>query len=178
VAQCTLLCRSGQRLGIVAGPSIGSRWRILMQPPRLAAESGSDTSLNRIVGEPCDHHIGRRMSMSSTGRGRYFILGDCCGWCGQCRGYQLELIHLGAHAIERGVWAAAYRFLGALLDNRSAMLYSLSAMTTYGHANLYLKDRDLTAVTGVDGFDYGNSARREKQRLARNTALDLGFCFA
>ena len=45
------------------------------------------------------------------------------------------------HGIESGIWAAFYRFLGALPDNRSAMLYSLSAMTTYGHANLYLKDR-------------------------------------
>jgi hypothetical protein len=45
------------------------------------------------------------------------------------------------HGIEGGIWAAAYRFLGALPDNRSAMLYSLSAMTTYGHANLFLKDR-------------------------------------
>ena len=44
------------------------------------------------------------------------------------------------HGIEGGIWAAAYRFLGALPDNRTAMLYSLSAMTTYGHANLYLKD--------------------------------------
>ena len=45
------------------------------------------------------------------------------------------------HGIESGIWAGAYRSLGALPDNRSAMLYSLSAMTTYGHANLYLKDR-------------------------------------
>jgi len=44
------------------------------------------------------------------------------------------------HGFEAGIWAAAYRFLGALPDNRSAMLYSLSAITTYGHANLYLKD--------------------------------------
>ena len=44
------------------------------------------------------------------------------------------------HGIEAGIWAAAYRFLGALPDNRSSMLYSLSAITTYGHANLYLKD--------------------------------------
>jgi len=40
------------------------------------------------------------------------------------------------HGIEAGIWAASYRFLGALPDNRSAMLYSLSAMTTYGHASL------------------------------------------
>jgi hypothetical protein len=45
------------------------------------------------------------------------------------------------HGIEAGIWAAVYRFLGALPDYRLAMLYSLSAMTTYGHANLYLKDR-------------------------------------
>ena len=44
------------------------------------------------------------------------------------------------HGIESGIWAAAYRLLGALPDHRSAMLYSLNAMTTYGHANLYLKD--------------------------------------
>jgi hypothetical protein len=45
------------------------------------------------------------------------------------------------HGIESAIWAAAYRVLGALPDNRFAMLYSLSAMTTYGHANLYLKDQ-------------------------------------
>lgn len=45
------------------------------------------------------------------------------------------------HGIESAIWAAAYRVLGALPDNRLAMLYSLSAMTTYGHADLYLKDQ-------------------------------------
>jgi hypothetical protein len=45
------------------------------------------------------------------------------------------------HGIEGAIWAAAYRFLDALPDNRTAMLYSISAMTSYGHANLYLKDR-------------------------------------
>ena len=44
------------------------------------------------------------------------------------------------HGIEAGIWAASYRLLGALPDNRTAMLYSLSAMTTYGHSNLYLED--------------------------------------
>jgi hypothetical protein len=42
------------------------------------------------------------------------------------------------HAIEGAVWAGAYRLLGALPDNRSATLYSLGAMTTYGHENLAL----------------------------------------
>ena len=45
------------------------------------------------------------------------------------------------HGFEAFVWAAAYRLLGALPDNRTAMLYSLSAITSYGHANLYLQAR-------------------------------------
>jgi hypothetical protein len=43
------------------------------------------------------------------------------------------------HGTEAALWAGAYRFLGALPDNRSAMLYSLSAMTTYGHTALFLE---------------------------------------
>jgi hypothetical protein len=43
------------------------------------------------------------------------------------------------HATEAGIWALAYRLLGALPDNRSAMLYSLNAITSYGHADLMLK---------------------------------------
>src|SRR5439155_9467742 len=38
--------------------------------------------------------------------------------------------------LEGIVWAIAYRALGALPDNNSAVLYSLSAITTYGHANI------------------------------------------
>lgn len=45
------------------------------------------------------------------------------------------------HGLEGTLWAASYRLLDALPDGRSAMLYSLSAMTTYGHASLFLKDR-------------------------------------
>jgi hypothetical protein len=45
------------------------------------------------------------------------------------------------HGIEAATWAAAYRLLGALPDTRSAMLYSLSAMTSYGHANLFLEEQ-------------------------------------
>jgi hypothetical protein len=43
------------------------------------------------------------------------------------------------HGLEGTTWAAAYRLLGALPDTRSAMLYSLSAMTSYGHATLFLE---------------------------------------
>src|SRR3981189_232487 len=45
------------------------------------------------------------------------------------------------HAFETGFWAIAYVVIGALPDFRSAMLYSMGAMTTYGHQSLYLEDR-------------------------------------
>ena len=44
------------------------------------------------------------------------------------------------HGLEGTLWAVAYRLLDALPDNKSAMLYSLSAITSYGHANLFLKE--------------------------------------
>jgi hypothetical protein len=43
------------------------------------------------------------------------------------------------HGIEAAIWATAYLLLGALPEVKSAMLYSLSAMTSYGHANLFLE---------------------------------------
>jgi len=43
------------------------------------------------------------------------------------------------HGLETGLWAAAYCFIGAMPDFKSAMLYSLGAMTTYGHQNLFLE---------------------------------------
>ncbi|HEX8895329.1 MAG TPA: hypothetical protein VF783_18525 [Terriglobales bacterium] len=43
------------------------------------------------------------------------------------------------HGIEAAIWAVSFRLLGALPDQRSAMLYSLSAITSYGHANLFLE---------------------------------------
>jgi len=42
------------------------------------------------------------------------------------------------HAIEAAIWAAIYLALGALPDSKSALLYSLSAMTTYGHEHFDL----------------------------------------
>jgi hypothetical protein len=45
------------------------------------------------------------------------------------------------HAIETGIWAFAFRLMGTMPDFRSAMLYSLGAMTSYGHQNLVLEDR-------------------------------------
>jgi hypothetical protein len=45
------------------------------------------------------------------------------------------------HGVEAFLWALAYLFLNALPDRRSAMLYSLNAMTSYGHISLELVDR-------------------------------------
>jgi hypothetical protein len=45
------------------------------------------------------------------------------------------------HGFETGIWAIAYCVIGTMPNFRSAMLYSLGAMTTYGHDNLVLEDR-------------------------------------
>jgi hypothetical protein len=42
------------------------------------------------------------------------------------------------HAMEAGLWAAVYCLLGALPNGKTALLYSLNAITTYGHSDLYL----------------------------------------
>ena len=43
------------------------------------------------------------------------------------------------HGIEASLWAAAYLWLGALPDFRSAVLYSLNALTAFGHTDLTLE---------------------------------------
>jgi len=48
------------------------------------------------------------------------------------------LLATGLHAGEAAIWAAAYRLLDAVPDSKSTMLYSVGAMTTYGHAGVYL----------------------------------------
>ena len=45
------------------------------------------------------------------------------------------------HAGEASIWAFAYNFLGALPNYRIALLYSLNAITSYGHTNVNLDDR-------------------------------------
>jgi hypothetical protein len=45
------------------------------------------------------------------------------------------------HVVEIIIWAGSYRFLGALPDSQSAMLYSLNAITSYGHESLFLEPR-------------------------------------
>ena len=58
------------------------------------------------------------------------------------------------HAVEAGAWAGAYVILGARADFASAMLYSLNAMTSYGHANIFLaKEWELMgAIEALNGM--------------------------
>lgn len=58
------------------------------------------------------------------------------------------------HAAEAGIWAVAFRFIGALPDLRDAMLYSLSAITSYGHATLALENQWqlLGAIEALNGW--------------------------
>ena len=43
------------------------------------------------------------------------------------------------HGLEATLWAIAYRLLNAIPDAKSAMLYSLNAITSYGHTSLTLE---------------------------------------
>lgn len=52
----------------------------------------------------------------------------------------ITLLATVLHGIEAGLWAVAYRVLHALPDSRSAMLYSLNAITSCGHTGLTLQD--------------------------------------
>ena len=74
------------------------------------------------------------------------------------------------HALEATVWGFTYVLLGAIPDGRTAMLYSLSAITTYGHTNLNLAPHwqlmgALEALNGVllfgvtTAFLYGHLQR-------------------
>ena len=64
------------------------------------------------------------------------------------------LLAIILHGIEAGIWAAVYRFLGALPDGKSALLYSLSAMTTYGHEPFRLAEhwRLMGALEALNGM--------------------------
>jgi hypothetical protein len=49
------------------------------------------------------------------------------------------LLATSLHGLEAILWAITYVLIGALPDFGSAVLYSLSAITSYGHANLSLE---------------------------------------
>jgi hypothetical protein len=56
--------------------------------------------------------------------------------------------------LEAAAWASLYLWLGALPGWTDAMLYSLSAITSYGHAPIFLDDRWrlLGAIEAVNGL--------------------------
>lgn len=58
------------------------------------------------------------------------------------------------HAAEAFAWAGAYVALGARPDLASAILYSLSAMTSYGHADIFLARhwRLMGAIEALNGM--------------------------
>jgi hypothetical protein len=58
------------------------------------------------------------------------------------------------HALEAAIWATALFLIGAVPTPHLAMLYSTSAMTAYGHAQVFLEGRwqmlgALEALTGL-----------------------------
>jgi hypothetical protein len=53
----------------------------------------------------------------------------------------VTMLSTALHVIEVIIWATCYRFLAAIPDFSSAMLYSLNAMTSYGHEDLFLEPR-------------------------------------
>jgi hypothetical protein len=64
------------------------------------------------------------------------------------------LVAIGLHGFEAAVWAGAYCLTGALPDFKSGMLYSLNAMTAYGHEDLNLQPswRLLGAIEALNGL--------------------------
>jgi hypothetical protein len=66
----------------------------------------------------------------------------------------LTLLATFLHALETGIWAAAYCWIGTMPDFGSAMLYSLGAMTTYGHQDLLLAYhwRLMGEIEALDGW--------------------------
>jgi hypothetical protein len=91
------------------------------------------------------------------------------------------LVAILLHAIEAAIWASVYKTLGALPDGKSAALYSLSAMTTYGHEHFDLANHwqlmgALEALNGMilfgltTAFLYGMI----RELLAQRSAEDAG----
>jgi hypothetical protein len=58
------------------------------------------------------------------------------------------------HAAETALWAVFYLILGARPDYKSAMLYSLGALTTYGHSGVYLEQgwQLMGAIEALSGW--------------------------
>ena len=66
----------------------------------------------------------------------------------------LALFAATLHSLEALAWAFLYVTIGALPDISVAMLYSLSAITSYGHAEVFLGNdwRLLGSIEAVNGL--------------------------
>jgi hypothetical protein len=69
----------------------------------------------------------------------------------------MALTALGAaalHGLEATAWAILYIRVGAMSDMSTSMLYSLSAITSYGHSNVFLEERWrlLGAIEAMNGL--------------------------
>jgi hypothetical protein len=97
--------------------------------------------LSRIVEDVCGRLDGEH-SLKNLSSTPIFIVGGTA------------LFATVLHGIEGALWAIAYRLLGASPDNKSAILYSLEAMTSYGHEDLYLAShwRMLGALEALSGW--------------------------
>jgi hypothetical protein len=84
------------------------------------------------------------------------------------------------HTFEVAIWSGLYWIIGALPDGKSALLYSLGAMTTYGHERFYLADHwqlmgALEALNGMmlfgltTAFFYGMIRESLAERSTRQT---------
>src|ERR1700743_328090 len=64
------------------------------------------------------------------------------------------LLAILLHAAEATIWAFVYETLGALPDGKSSILYSLSAMTSYGHEHFDLANhwQLMGAVEALNGM--------------------------
>jgi hypothetical protein len=105
----------------------------------LAGELGLGIAIDRV--DRCDPRPGARAFERESHS-------DICSSEGALSALRIRAGH-GHHdfagnrlaGAEAAIWAVSYQLLGARTDYKSAMLYSMGAMTTFGHAGVYLEDR-------------------------------------
>jgi hypothetical protein len=89
----------------------------------------------------------------------------------------VALIAITLHAFEAAIWAILYIFLKALPEPGDAILYSLSSITAFGHAPLFLDKRwqllgAMEAMNGVILFGLTTAFLFAAVQLARPDRKD------
>ena len=140
------LCEMLRKIGAIEHlPGEGRRANVtevlLMNPTTVSTWSAAWTwSLPLIVATVVFHSIGLGLIdhgvsvlLNGSGKNRVpFLLSmSVIGGAALCATI--------LHGIEGLLWAVAYLLLGAVSGRQSAVLYSLNAITSYGHTNLDLK---------------------------------------